>query len=385
MEAQNAHGDWVAPTRESLDVSLAAGTSMNVAAFDDVPGGYPLVHINRLYTVAGTLAPDEANALAAAIRFIATDGQQTAIDNGGTDLPDDLRLEALAKADAIVEANCDAEGYEVTTSGPSRFEPATPGVQALTSMRHCTPVPVPATTTTTTEAPTTTAEATTTTVAPTVAPAPLPTSPPVTAPPFVPQRSSPSPPPVVVATTSVATPLPETTTTSTTVVLASEPPALPTPELTGGAGARPWCRRRSCRWCAPTTARRASSWAPSCWVRRCSCSAVRGAGAAACTVSVQEAPIRSDPLIDLPAKGAQLPWAPERPRRERRHDIRRIVGARRSSWCWILAVYAVHRRLIATLVHQQRQQHLAAELGTLRRRRSTAAMRWGCCRSSRCW
>jgi len=157
---QNANGDWVTADRASLDAALAAGTGMNVAATNEVPGAYPLVHINRLYTVAGTLSPDEANALAAAVRYIATDGQQLVIDDGGTDLPDRLRAEALAQADQIVEKNCSRNGYEVTTGGPSRFEPDTPGVRAITSMKHCTLVPVVAPTTTTT---TTTAATTTTT------------------------------------------------------------------------------------------------------------------------------------------------------------------------------------------------------------------------------
>ncbi|MBI5087793.1 MAG: hypothetical protein HZB15_02680 [Actinobacteria bacterium] len=244
VEIQNANGDWVTPTRESLDLALAAGTEMNVAADNEVPGAYPLTYINRLYTVAGTLTPDEANALAATIRYVVTDGQQAVIDHGGTDLPDALRDEALAQADHIVETNCTADGYEVTTSGPSAFEPDTPMVQAIASMKHCTLVPTPPATTTTTTT------STTTTTTTTVAAGPAETTPatvPATAyvPPYVAQ--SPVTVPVrPVTTTATTTPVVESTappttveeTTTTTSVPSTTPPQT-TAVPSGGGGSRP--------------------------------------------------------------------------------------------------------------------------------------------------
>jgi ABC-type phosphate transport system substrate-binding protein len=242
---QNANGDWVTPTRESLDAALAAGTDMDHAATHAVPGAYPLVYINRLYTIAGTLEPDEANALAAAIRYIVTDGQQVSIDLGSTSLPDALVTEALAGADEIVAKNCTAEGYEVTTSGPSAFEADTPGVQSIAAMKHCTLAPPPSTTTeaatTTIASTTTTAPPSTTTAAPTTA-APVATAyvPPIVAS----QAPVYTSPPVYVGATPTTSPPESTVTattdaaesTTTTELVASEPPVT---TAAGGGGSRP--------------------------------------------------------------------------------------------------------------------------------------------------
>lgn len=205
-EIQNKHGDWLKPTKTSLDAALAAGTTPNVAATQDVPGAYPLTFINHLYTVAGTLTPDRANALAATIRYIVTDGQQPLLDGGGTSLPASLQAQALAAADQIVIKNCSDPAYEVTASGPSGFEPNTPKVQALTSLRHCTLRPPPATTTTlgatTTSPPPTTVESTTSSPPATATPT---TGPPTTA------ASTTEPPattPAVVTTTTQIASLP---------------------------------------------------------------------------------------------------------------------------------------------------------------------------------
>lgn len=150
----------VLPTTESITKAIEASTEPNIAATEKIPGAYPLVYLNRMYTVAGTLTPDQANALAASVRYLATDGQDEVVERGGARLTAALQAEALAAADEIVVKNCTTAGYEVTTSGPSAFEPDTPAVQAMTSMSHCTAVVVP---TTTTSATTTVAESTTTT------------------------------------------------------------------------------------------------------------------------------------------------------------------------------------------------------------------------------
>jgi ABC-type phosphate transport system substrate-binding protein len=163
MEIQNHLGQWVTPNRASIEAALAADPNgVAVGAEQDIDGAYPLVYLNHLYTVEGTLQPDEANSLAAFVRYLVTDGQDEVVSRGGAPLPAAQQAQALAAADEIVEANCTDAAYQVTTSGPGPFEPTTPKVQALTSMKHCTLVPAPATTTTTTTT-TTVAETTTTT------------------------------------------------------------------------------------------------------------------------------------------------------------------------------------------------------------------------------
>jgi hypothetical protein len=165
VEVQNQHGDWLLPNTASIGAAFAAGSSPSHAATNDVPGAYPLTYLSKLYTIAGALTPDEANALAAMVRYIATDGQDDAIALGGAALTSALRTEALAAANEIIVKNCgvgaSAATHEVITSGPSEFEPNTPKVQALTSLQHCALKPPPTTTTTTIAA------TTTTTVAPT--------------------------------------------------------------------------------------------------------------------------------------------------------------------------------------------------------------------------
>ncbi len=148
VEVQNRHGDWVAPSTETIGAATAAGTSPNIGATNDVAGAYPLTWVTRLYTVAGTLTPDQANGLAATIRYLVTDGQSDVVADGGAALSPALRAEALAGANEIVAANCTADGYEVVLGPPSAFEPDTPGVRQLTSLAHCVPKPAPATTTT---------------------------------------------------------------------------------------------------------------------------------------------------------------------------------------------------------------------------------------------
>ncbi len=218
VEVQNRHGDWVAPTRESIEAAANAGDTPNIGATNDVAGAYPLTWTTRMYTVAGSLDPDQANALAGSIRFIVTDGQQSIIDNGGAPLTAALRAEALAGANAIVTANCIAAGYEVTTGGPGPLDPDTPQVQALTGLAHCTAVPPPPTTTTTTS----TTIATTTTVVRSSSPG----GPRITSPPFVA--------PVEETTTTVAVDTVPAVTTTTSAV-ASEAPGSGGTRLRGRA------------------------------------------------------------------------------------------------------------------------------------------------------
>jgi hypothetical protein len=252
-QIQNKHGDWVAPTKESIDLALAAGTTPNIAAFNDVPGAYPMVHINNLYTVGGTLTPDEANALAATVRYIVTDGQDAIVRDGGTTLTSGLRTEALQQANRIVEVNCTDPAYQVTSGGPSVFEPDTPQVQALTSLKHCILKPVAETTTTVSQTTTTSAE-TSTTVALTSSSSPpsVPVVTPIVAP-IVRPNAAPTPnigpakPQVNVPPPDFGAPTDQPNVDSTTPsepIVASQGPlptgtTIPAVDVGGGGGQRP--------------------------------------------------------------------------------------------------------------------------------------------------
>jgi hypothetical protein len=163
VEVQNANGDWVTATPEAVAAALAAGSDPLEGVTAAVPGAYPFVWTTRLYTVAGTLTPDQANSMAALIRYVATDGQELAVRDGGVAITAEMRAEALAAADAVVTSNCTAEGYEVTRGAPKPTEAKTPQVQALTNVAACTKIPPPPETTTTST--TTTTVVTSTTIA----------------------------------------------------------------------------------------------------------------------------------------------------------------------------------------------------------------------------
>ncbi len=237
---QNAHGDWLYADTASLTAAAAAGTEMNVGANNDLPGAYPLTYVTRLYTIAGTLDPDQANALAALVRYYATDAQDSTVAANGAAMPEALRNQALAAADKIVESNCTAGTngalWEVTTGGFSNFEPTTPKVRASTQMKHCTlrPPPPTTTTTTTTEASTTTTIAAATTTTAQVAS--LPPAPRVQVPQVVvPQVAVPIP--SDDASTTQDTTLTETETETTTTVAGDAAVDGATTTTTAGVGA----------------------------------------------------------------------------------------------------------------------------------------------------
>jgi hypothetical protein len=175
VEVQNKLGEYVAPTPESIAASIAASTEPLAAVRNDVAGGYPFVWVTNLYTVAGSLTPDEANSLAALIRYVVTDGQQQVVDRGGVPLPAALVDSALAAANSIVTGNCAVQGFEVSTGGPAATEPKTPEVQALTGLSHCVRVESAPPTTTTVATTATTSASTTAFVPPTTAYVPPPT------------------------------------------------------------------------------------------------------------------------------------------------------------------------------------------------------------------
>jgi len=157
-KVQNANGDTVAPTPDAVQKALdAGGEQPNYAAGHKVAGAYPMVYINRLYAPSIGLSMDKTNAVAAIMRYIATDGQQRIVDEGGVALTPAMKTEALAAADQLVVSNCTGSDEMVATGGPGPNEPATPRVAAIGQMKHCVVRPLPTTTTVpdSTDAPTT--------------------------------------------------------------------------------------------------------------------------------------------------------------------------------------------------------------------------------------
>ncbi|MBI5087792.1 MAG: class E sortase [Actinobacteria bacterium] len=67
-------------------------------------------------------------------------------------------------------------------------------------------------------------------------------------------------------------------------------------------------------------------------------------------------------MISPPRPGAQLPRAPVQPRPRRRFAWRRPLKVGVALVVALVVVYQVHARLIASVIHDQRQQHLAAQL-----------------------
>ena len=106
-ELQNAAGEWVAPTPESISTAIAQGNGEPLAALrTPIPGGYPLAWVNRLIAPASGLDIDTTNALATLIRFAVTAGQDASTKLGEGRLSESLVAEALTGADQLVTGNC---------------------------------------------------------------------------------------------------------------------------------------------------------------------------------------------------------------------------------------------------------------------------------------
>lgn len=164
VQTQNANGDWVAPTSDSITKAVAAGGETPLYALTHkVAGAYPLVWVNRMYVPAKGLSIDKTEALATIIRYLATDGQDAAAPVGEGKLSPALVKEALASADQVVSSNCVGAGRTIQrSSDPGPDSPKTKGMEAIGPMLHCVAA-VPSATTTTTAPPTTTTASTTTT------------------------------------------------------------------------------------------------------------------------------------------------------------------------------------------------------------------------------
>lgn len=140
IEVQNANGDWVKPTPESISAAIAAGgTKPLYALTNKVPGAYPLAWVDYLYAPAKGLSQPKTEAMAATIRYLATAGQEAAKPVGEGRLSAPLTKEALAAADAIVRSNCEGKVVENTDPGP--YAPDLPAIKAIGTMAHCTTEP----------------------------------------------------------------------------------------------------------------------------------------------------------------------------------------------------------------------------------------------------
>jgi LPXTG-site transpeptidase (sortase) family protein len=69
-----------------------------------------------------------------------------------------------------------------------------------------------------------------------------------------------------------------------------------------------------------------------------------------------------DPAIRVPRPGAQLPRARTQPKPARRVAWRRPLKIGLVSLVALIVVYQLHARLVTSVIHDQRQQHLAAQL-----------------------
>ena len=142
-ELQNANGDWVLPSGESLTKAFDAGGAEPLyAATHPVPGGWPLAWVDTLYAPERGLSADKANALAAIVRYQSTTGADRAAEIADGKLPQALRTQALEGADKMLRSNCaDARGTVVETTDPGALVPAgsTDAFAALGVLSWCVP------------------------------------------------------------------------------------------------------------------------------------------------------------------------------------------------------------------------------------------------------
>ncbi len=151
-QMQNANGDWVPPTPESIDKAVAAGGETPLFALTNkVPGAYPLVWVDRLYAPAHGLSIAKTEGIAMLIRYLATSGQSKEAAVGDGQLTSDLANQALQAANALVTSNCTgSDRHIVSSSDPGPLAPASAtAMKSIGTMLHCEPVAAATTTTTT--------------------------------------------------------------------------------------------------------------------------------------------------------------------------------------------------------------------------------------------
>jgi hypothetical protein len=179
IELKNFAGQWVVPTSDSISKAVAAGGMTPLYAMDHpVDGGWPIAWVNELDAPASGLSIEKADALAAFIRYIVTDGQDEAVAAGDGRLPPSLVAQALTAANQLILGNCVGTDRQVVVgNGAGPYAPDLPGLHALTGVANCAPVaPPPTTTTAATETPSTTAVAITTSSTPATTVRPTPSS-----------------------------------------------------------------------------------------------------------------------------------------------------------------------------------------------------------------
>jgi hypothetical protein len=151
LQMQNANGDWVVPTPDSITKAVAAGGDTPLYAMSNkVAGAYPLAWVDHLYAPAHGLSQAKTEALATTIRYLATAGQDAAAPVGEGRLSAPLAQQALAAANHVVESNCTQPRMEIVSStDPGPMAPATLTSQHLPAMKHCVATAPPATSSTT--------------------------------------------------------------------------------------------------------------------------------------------------------------------------------------------------------------------------------------------
>ena len=139
VNIQNANGEWVEPSPASIDAAVnAGGDSPFFGLTHHVAGAYPLSYVNHFYAPSHGLSVEKTEALATAIRYLATDGQGVTAAHGDGQLSAKLVTQALAAANQLVLSNCTGTGAVlVTSSDPGRLAPNLPGLHAIGSMLHC--------------------------------------------------------------------------------------------------------------------------------------------------------------------------------------------------------------------------------------------------------
>ena len=138
-DLQNANGDWVAPTPDSINAAVDAGGDTPLYALTNkVAGAYPLVWVDHFYAHAHGLSPDATEALATTIRYLATAGQDEDQQFGDGKLPAALVSQALDGANKLVKSNCTGADRTMTeSSDPGRLAPDLPALKSIGKMEHC--------------------------------------------------------------------------------------------------------------------------------------------------------------------------------------------------------------------------------------------------------
>ncbi len=170
-QVQNANGDWVTPTPDSINKAVDAGGDTPLYAMTNkVPGAYPFVWVDHLYAPAHGLSVAKTEGLAMLIRYLATTGQETTGAVGEGRLSPALVADALHQADQLVQSNCVGSDRKIVLStDPGPLAPATAtAMKSIGPMAHCEQVgpPPPSSSTTVTTATTFTTTPTTSALGP---------------------------------------------------------------------------------------------------------------------------------------------------------------------------------------------------------------------------